>query len=241
MYVREWQAEPFRNSLSALALVAMRAAGADGYAFFERLSGSETPRRLAAFGATIPESAVTGGSPRVLSYSLRTNGVLDGVLAFAFSEPSELVDARIQMDHLARTISAVWAVSETTHRYVYMIERISSLEAQLIDSKIAERVCGLKGGNSDLGAAIARHVEGVLRHTPTPKVLEELLAELGEEMEGRRVASLAKYILQSNGMTEEEAHLHLRTESRRLRKRLKDVAAELIERSNISEQPNEAR
>jgi AmiR/NasT family two-component response regulator len=84
--------------------------------------------------------------------------------------------------------------------------------------------------------AIARHVEGVLRPASTGRVLEQLTKDLEEEVEERRLTNRAKAILQSvHGMSEEQAHMHLRQTSRKTRKKLKDVAVDLIERHPVRE------
>jgi AmiR/NasT family two-component response regulator len=62
------------------------------------------------------------------------------------------------------------------------------------------------------------------------RALEKIVQELEDQLEERRVEALAKGILQgASGMTEEQAHAHLRTLSRRSRKPLKDVALDLIQ------------
>jgi AmiR/NasT family two-component response regulator len=67
-------------------------------------------------------------------------------------------------------------------------------------------------------------------------VLEQLTRELEEEVEERRLTNRAKAILQSvHGMSEEQAHAHLRQTSRKTRRKLKDVAVELIERHTARE------
>jgi AmiR/NasT family two-component response regulator len=72
--------------------------------------------------------------------------------------------------------------------------------------------------------------------TVTGRVLEQLTKELEEEVEERRVTNRAKAILQSvHGMSGEQAHMYLRQTSRKTRKKLKEVAADLIESHPASE------
>ncbi len=72
-----------------------------------------------------------------------------------------------------------------------------------MDSPIADRARGCLL-NPDFAAVetIARHVERVVRRTDTRSAIDKLLHELEDEVEARRVARLAKSILQSTGMTQ---------------------------------------
>jgi len=64
-------------------------------------------------------------------------------------------------------------------------------------------------------------------------MLEQRLRELEEEIAERKLTTQAKVVLQSAyGMSEEQAHLHLRTISRRSRKPLREIAREVIEEKN---------
>lgn len=236
--MRDWDAEPFHDSLSSLALIGMRAAGADGYAFFEKLGGSGALRRLAGCGAPIPEAALTPGLHRsgAVAYPLRPHssvatGAIDGILVFLFSDSQGLGESRKLLDQLAGTIATLWSESGSANQYLKLVERIGELETQLIDSKIADRARGFLLSR-DLGSieTIARHVDRVLHRRQPRNVFEQLLSELEDEVEERRLLKAAKNILQSTtGITEEEAHAHLRRVSRRSRKRLRDAAAEVIE------------
>jgi AmiR/NasT family two-component response regulator len=64
-------------------------------------------------------------------------------------------------------------------------------------------------------------------------MLEQRLPELEEEIAERKLTTQAKVVLQSAySMSEEQAHLHLRTISRRSRKPLREIAREVIEEKN---------
>jgi hypothetical protein len=117
-------------------------------------------------------------------------------------------------------------------RYAHLVERLADLEAQLLDSKIADRVRGYLADETgdDPSEAIAQHVETVLRPTRTRIMLEQALSELEDEIEERRVVGEAKRIMQArDSVSEEQAHIELRHRSRRLRMPLKDVARQVIE------------
>lgn len=231
--------KPFQNSLSALAQFAMRAAGADGYAFFRRTLDNLPLVRQEASGSVIPQDALErdfnaenltpeSASPRVVTYPLGT----DEILAFAFRDQARAREVRPQLDRIVTTIEAVWEAARTVGRYSQLASRVSDLEAGLMDSKIANRTRGfLASRTPDPIEVIVRHVEGVLRENSTRRILEQIARELEEELEERWLAGRAKAILQTkHGMSEEEAHTHLRMTSRKSRRRLKDVAQELVER-----------
>lgn len=231
------QSKPFQNSLSALAHFAMRAAGADGYAFFRKTPDHFV--RQEACGSVIPADALQGDlnpadlspgdlNPWVVRYPLGT----DEILAFAFREQARSQEVRPQLDRIVTTIEAVWGAARTAGRYSQLARRVSELEASLMDSKIASRTRGfLVSRTADPIEVIVRHVEGVLRENSTRRILEQITRELEEELEERWLTGRAKTILQSaRGMSEEEAHTHLRMASRKSRRKVKDVAQELIER-----------
>ena len=224
-------AKPFENSLSALAHVAMRAAGADGYAFFQRTTDNLGLVREDAIGGSITEDVLT--DPLVVTYTLGQ----DGILAFIFHDHTRLRQARLQLDRISGTIDAVWRAVHTVEQYSQLANHLAELETSLMDAKIADRTLGfLVTPGHDPIEAIARHVAGVLRETSTRRALQEISKELEEEVEERRLMGRAKAILQkSQDMSEEEAHAHLRLVSRKSRRRLKDVARDIIKQYPLKE------
>jgi len=220
------KAKPFQNSLSALAQVAMREAGAEGYAFFQKAAEMLNFQRQDAAGSEITEDF--WGNPLVVAYHLGE----DGVIAFAFHDPARLREVRRQLDRIAGTIDAVWRAAHTVEQYSQIANRVAELETSLMDAKIADRTLGyLVTPGQDPIEAIARHVAGVLRETSTRRALQQISRDLEEEVEERRVVGHAKAILQkAQEMSEEEAHAHLRVVSRKSRRRLKDVARDVIKR-----------
>jgi len=82
MQQRKAKPKPFQNSLSALAQVAARETGADGYALFRRSSEGRGLVRHDSGGADISEDAVTDGQSGLVVYRLGA----DGVLAFLFQD-----------------------------------------------------------------------------------------------------------------------------------------------------------
>jgi hypothetical protein len=230
----DWETRPFQHSLDVLAQIALRAAGACGYAFFQKSRETGSLVRLAGGGPAIPE-VDAHESPTLVKYPLPTEGALRASVAFAFSNEAEALQARPRLDRIATTIQAIWAAA-AAEGYSDLAGRVAELETQLMDSKIADRAHGLMNAHasSDPAELIARHVDGVLRPTPTRRILEQALAALEEEIEERRLVAEAKQILQHlHQVSEEQAHTQLRLRSRKSRKRLKLVARQVIEEQRL--------
>jgi ANTAR domain len=229
--MREWETKPFQNSLETLAQIALRETGAQGYAFFERSNVTGSLIRLAGGGVIIPEVRPPARTPALVEYPLRINEVINASVAFAFGADAEAAQSRPQLDRIAATVQTIWAAAGAAERYADLIDRVANLETQLMDSKISDRARGFltNRAHSDAAAAIARHVDGVLRPTQTRRMLEQVLSELEQEIEERQLAAQAKQILQTlHGISEEQAHAQLRLVSRKSRRRLKDVAQQVI-------------
>jgi AmiR/NasT family two-component response regulator len=115
--------------------------------------------------------------------------------------------------------------------YAQLASRIGELEAALIDAKVAARAKGLLAdGGSDVIGTLENHVEGVLRPGEFGTMLKQRLRELDVEIAERKLTAEAKALLQDrHGMSEEQAHLHLRAISRKSRKPLREVAKDVIE------------
>lgn len=232
MQQRKAKPKPFQNSLSALAQMAVVGTGAEGYALFRKTTDGKMIR-FDSGGADIAEGAIASGGSGVVAYTLGA----DGVLAFSFQE-SKSRQVRPELDSLAASIEAVWNAAQAAGRYSELASEVADLETRLMDSKIADRVRGYLCNRVEPSSvdAIARHVEGVLRPASTGRVLEQLTRDLEEEVEERRLTNRAKAILQSvHGMSEEQAHAHLRQISRKTRRKLKDVAVDLIDRHPLRE------
>ncbi len=143
--------------------------------------------------------------------------------------------AQSVLERIASAIEEVWRMSLVPQTYARNAARIGELEAELADSKIADRACGLLAAGSpppDAIDTIVRHVESVLRPGQLGTVLGQLTAEIQQEIAERDLANRAKALLQSRyGMSEDQAHVHLRLVSRKSRKRLRDVARDVLEES----------
>ncbi len=144
--------------------------------------------------------------------------------------PQQL-SGRNALERTVAAIEALWTLLEKQRGYAGLAIRIGELEAELAGSKIQDRAEGLISAakpGSQVTARIVEHVESVIARSESG-VLERTVAELEREIEERAWTARAKVLLQASGMSEDEAHRHLRVTSRRTRKPLIDVAREVLE------------
>jgi len=240
--------DPLGESVRSLATFAAEASGADGYAVFELdPNGLLLPNHAGGLPIPKAEGLKAGrrifrqGEISIAAYSLHVEDDLAGQVAFAFRE-SEIEPEKLAiLDRMAALIEAVRANHQTMAR---LASKVGSLDAELAAIKIAERTQGLlANGAPDPSAvdAIARHVETVLQGRQVGGALEELLRDLEDRLDERKLLVRAKAVLQrAYGMSEEQAYLQLRVRSRTSRKRLRVVAQELlgaaIARGSLKEQ-----
>jgi len=219
------------RSVESLALLAMREAGADGYAVH-----SLDPRAL-NFSYGVPVDAA-GAS--VAAFPLDATAII----SFVFLNKPIAAETRAQLERIAIQIEAVWRLAEIPQSCATLAARVGELEAELADSKITSRVRGLLDNHADTKfepSLIEQHVENVLRANQLKRVLEELARDLEEKIAERSLIAEAKSVLHSlHGMSEQEAHYQLQAISRKSRKPIKQVAREFVEarRTAASSQAN---
>lgn len=223
----------FPRSLEPLAEIAVRNSGAAGCAIYQVNPATGEHELKFASGTAIP------GARTVDSFPLNVDEEVSGVITFAFHEGELADEKRRLMERIARSMEAIWQLSRLPDAYARKAARIGRLEAELADAKIADRARGMlnqsgpsKDGPEPQTAAadtILKHVESVLRPSHLDTILAQLTLEVEEQLAERALANRAKSVLQSRyGMSEDQAHVHLRMVSRKSRKRLGDVARELL-------------
>src|SRR5215468_6409180 len=122
-------------SLEPLALLAMPT-GADGYALYQ-LGPKEISRVcLFAGGAPMPQN---NDAHPVIHLPLHVEGREVGLLAFHFPAPGMAEEKRALLERMLRTLEGVWSLSESQQRLAGLAARISNLQAELADIKIADR------------------------------------------------------------------------------------------------------
>lgn len=219
------------RSLQPLAEIAASRAGAEGYAIYQVDPATGLRELKLACGAAVPDSDLTGF--KAASVPLDIGEDLSGMLTFVFRGSAIHPSSRKVLERIAGVMEAVWRLTLLPGAYARSAARIGELEIHLADSKIRDRARGmLANPATDLDAidTIVRHVESVLRPGQLRTVLTQLTSDVEREMVERALTNRAKAVLQRRyGMSEEQAHVHLRTVSRQSRKRLRDVARQVLE------------
>jgi hypothetical protein len=221
------------RSLEPLTMIAAREAGADGCAIHQFDAAGQRQETF-SWGAQPLEGGETGFT--VASFPLRSDEVSTGVLTFVFRGAVISPRAQSLLERIAAVIEEVWRLTEVPAMYARSAARIGELETALADSKIADRARGLLAHpvdpnaiNNDAIDTIVRHAESVLRPSQLRTALGQFTKEIEQELAERELAARAKAVLQSRyGMSEDQAHVHLRLVSRQSRKRLRDVARDVL-------------
>jgi hypothetical protein len=231
------QRDPLRQSVTSLALFAMYAAGAEGYGLFEIDGASDAPSIRHSNGLAVPQwldpgdesSVQSAGGLVVALFPLYVVGALAGSLAFVF-RGSEISEDKLSI--LSRFAAIIETVHALPHTTASLAARIGTLDAELAGIKIAERTRGILTGNLPQPEAIetlVSHVERVLEGRQFGSVLEQMLPDLEDQLATKRAVLRAKALLESrHGMSEEQAYFHLRVKSRSTRRKLSEVAQELL-------------
>ncbi len=218
------------RSLYPLTMLAAREAGAAGFAIHQIDPAGRREVKL-DWGLPPPEGGETGLT--VTSFPLHAGDQATGILTFVFRGAVIPAGAQSRLERIAAVVEGVWRLPLAPASYARDAARIGELESELADSKIADRARGLLANEAPPGDAIdtmVRHVESVLRPGQLRTVLAQLTEEIEQEISERELANQAKAILQSRyGMSEDQAHVHLRLVSRNSRKRLRDVARDVIQ------------
>jgi hypothetical protein len=225
----------YAASLGPLALLAMREAGADGYALYSnRPDGS--PVCLSICGSSVPDRDEDGQT--VVSFPLQVEQRDVGQIAWVFASPLVPEHIRTRLEHMARTMGNVWGFSETSERLLVLTAHVSRLRGELADLKIADRARGfLDRPVPNATELMAAHVAMVAQAHRLETLLEEKAHEMEMQLRERRLISEAKSLLRnSQGLSEEQAYSHLRLTSRRSRQRLGEVARRFIESAQAGAQ-----
>ncbi len=218
------------NTLHLLALLGVREAGADGYTLYALDPSSGLSVEKCSSGWSVPSTVRDG--IQIVSFPLRANGAEAARLVFGFLAPEIPPHSQLVLGRIRAAAEAIWEFGQRTEAYAAVAARVAALEVELASSKIADRARGLLDNTSetDAVATLIRHIEIVLRPRPSSELMEQLLKSVEEELAARELTAQAKAVLQNTqGMSEEEAHRHLRVASRRSRRTVTEIARELIE------------
>jgi hypothetical protein len=161
---------------------------------------------------------------------------LVGLLNFGWRSETTLTERQRRAgDDIAASITSVLLRSRQASLTIHLANRINLLHAELADGKITDRARGILRETStrcDPGGLMRQHVNRVLDGADILERLRHEVSKLELEVENRRVISKAKQVLQqTHHLSEEQAYLHLRNASRKSRRRLLDIAGEVIGRN----------
>jgi hypothetical protein len=217
------------GSFAPLALLTMRETNADGYVLYRYENGGAIPVRLCGCGLEVPVSEHNGLS--VARFPLRVQTREVGSLEFVFRGSGIPVGAWRPLKRLVRMLESIWSLFGPSERAVDLVTRINRRQAELADLKIAERAAAfLKHPESGAVETMALHVDCVLRARRFEALLDQFAGALDDQIEERKVIAQAKELLQTkHGITEEEAYAQLRLSSRRSRRRIFEVAHQVIQ------------
>jgi len=225
----------FEENFSLLASLAMRDTHAKGFALFRQTSAGVPAELSHALGAPISTEVLTKSGPdplcrKVVTHAVRHHGDIDAHLVFSFDSAVQADTARGVLRRYFTMMERLWAGRSIALAYFRTFSRIVALERELADAKVATVVRGALDGPREDVEIIARQVETLLRPSAISQVLDQLLEERLSEVEERKWTQRAKEILQRlHGMSEGEAHSHLRKVSRQSRRRLLEVARQVVE------------
>ncbi|HYI92220.1 MAG TPA: ANTAR domain-containing protein [Bryobacteraceae bacterium] len=140
-----------------------------------------------------------------------------------FTEIGPLIEA------MALILMRIEAVEEL-HQ---LIVEATNLEWELADSKITDRAAGMLSSGEADAQKVRQHVLRVLEPIPGISVITDRIDQLKAELADREDLAAAKKLLQSRqGLTEDEAYLHLQRSSRRTRRTISEVAREILGAEN---------
>jgi hypothetical protein len=220
------------ESLAALGQLAMKEAGAAGYGLYllYRESGALIP--LQTCGTQVTESGLSADLASGVSFPARVAGMATHVLTFVFRSATISENAVKDLDQMARVVEGVLQLSLLPAQYAELAAHAAELEAQLVCLKIRDRARGLIKNPTGDGfgtEALTRFSGAILRPSETATMLGQVARERYQEVQQRSLTAQAKAVLESvYGMSEEQAHHHLRITSRKSRRPLQEVALEYI-------------
>jgi hypothetical protein len=156
-----------------------------------------------------------------------------GVLKLDYSIPlQECANRLAALERIADALACLLDRRNVEHQVGELAVRAATLEAELADSKISERVSGCTfeatKGRASLDV-ITAHVANVISACRVRDELSDRVRHLEQELHKRDLLNEAKAVLQrTRGVSESEAYMQLRNASRRTRRPLADVAEAVI-------------
>jgi hypothetical protein len=217
------------KSLQALARLGMQAAKADGFALDRLGLNGDSWQREISEGVAVPYTRIDNLS--VVRYALNSEQI--AALSFVFTGQAISREAKSTLAQIAGAAEAVWRVWTVRTAYLRHAFQVARLEAELVDAKVADRANALLDKGDLHGnpiEVICRSIQNIVRPYQLGPVLESLVAEMEQEVSDYALIRQAKEMLEERqSLTEAQAYSRLRQLSRQTRRRLPDIASELIE------------
>lgn len=165
---------------------------------------------------------------------LYTDGLVSAVLVLVFSDEAHRRSSAPVLRKIAPVFESLARFFTEQSRQVKLASRITELESTIAVDKILDRARGLLREHPQLNEhtieLVDRHVAKVLAPNQFSQVLRDRLRELEGLAAERDITARAKRVLQEqNGFSEERAYLLLRTLSRQRRKRISEIAREIVD------------
>lgn len=241
-------ADPLYDGTEEFVGLLAQLANAKGSALFEARHGHQHLVRRAVSGTHPPELERLGYEDldhlklrkKWATMPLYADGLISAVLILVFADETEKQAASPVLKRIVPLFESLARFVNEQGRQVRLASKITELEASIAAEKILDRAKGLLREHPHLNEhtieLVDRHVAKVLASNQFGQVLQDRLRELEGLVAERNITSRAKTVLQQQlGFTEEKAYLHLRTLSRQRRKRISEIARDIVGNQNIDD------
>lgn len=236
------RSEPFYDGAGEFVALLGRLANAQGCALYEARHGTHKLVRSASAGPRQPdlEELEYGDLDHLklrkqwATLPLHSDGLISAVLILVFDNESEKQAAKPALKRIVPLFESLARFVGEQNRQVKLASKISELETEIAAEKILDRAKGLLREHPYLTEAtielIDRHAAKVLAPSSFSQVLQNRLQELETLATERDITAQAKEVLQQSlGLSEEKAYLHLRTLSRQKRRRIVEIARDIVD------------
>lgn len=236
---------PPADSVEELVTLLAELAKAQGSAFYEAQHGKQT-LALRAKAGTQPPDLNELRYEDLEHLKLRkhwaalpvyADGLILAILIMVFRDEPERLAAKPTLKRIAPLYESLVRFISDQDRQRKIAAKITELETEIAAEKILERAKGLLRDHPQLTEAtidlLDRHAAKVLASRQFGEVLQTRLRELENLAAERDITARAKAVLQDQGLSEEKAYLHLRTLSRQRRRRIAEIAREIVKHGGV--------
>ena len=243
--------ESISKSIDSVLALTARVTKAGAYAHFEQ-GRSEGNHSVVVFSdgteIDVPSrvdlspseyASVVVGNAWIVLRAIQIDKVSVLTIAFRFLDPEQFAQRNTlaALDHGYRLIESLLHQRQDMGAQLRLAEQAIELEWRLLEEKVADRAWGLvtpheasEGGLQ----ALDTHLVGLFGSLTIKPLLVERIHDLETRIAERNVVARAKELLRSQiGISEAQAYARLRALSRSSRRRIGEVALELLTRSDV--------